>query len=456
MANPLSRRLLQLAGLLSLLLIAVVVNYLLHDGSDVVNPIAEAAQRTAAMPGARLKLEVTYSAEGSSRTITGTGDGVYDGRTGRSDVQMTMALPGGRSIWVETLGDERSIYTRSSTLESLLPPGKLWLGMQPLLGHDPVNAVGSGPGAGGTLEQLKAVGGDVEEVDHQSVAGHPATRYKTTIDPAREADLFAEGGDGTLAREYEAIAAQAPDPIQVEVWIDGHGLARLVSLEQNLPTVSGGPTLTVGTRMEFFDFGHKSHIPLPPMGKVYDFTPVLRAELGLEDGHSLGPLDPPAGTKPVSVATFRRKANAVCGRAYIEARALLPPEQRLMDRLELLGPNPADPAAALPLLRRVARWVEGPIYRLWRRQFGELVAVVPPPGEAATYRRFLSLEAQSTEWALASARAFQIGLTKMPNAAGQTDKHHRQEAEAKKIGAELGIPVCTEKLVASNSSAEPA
>ena len=50
--NPLSRRLLQLAGLLSLLLIAVVVNYLLHDGSDAINPIAEAAKRTAAMPGA--------------------------------------------------------------------------------------------------------------------------------------------------------------------------------------------------------------------------------------------------------------------------------------------------------------------------------------------------------------------------------------------------------------------
>jgi hypothetical protein len=453
-ANPLSRRLLQLAGLLSLLLIAVVVNYLLHDGSEVVNPIAEAAQRTAAMPGARLKFEITYSSENTSKTITGTGDGVYDGRTGRSDVQVTMPLPDGGSMWVEALGDDRTIYTRSSTLESVLPPGKLWLGMQPLLGHDPGNALGGGPGAQGILEQLKAVGGNVEEVDHQSVGGHPTTRYKTTIDPSREAEFFAQGGDRTLAREYEAIAEQAPEPIQVEVWIDGHGLARLIDLEQKLPIAPGGPALTIGTRMEFFAFGHKSTIPLPPKSKVFDYTPVLRAELGLEDGHSLGPLDPPAGAKPLSAAAFRHKANAICGRAYTEARALLPQEQRLIERIKLMAPDAANPTAVLPLLRGLANWLEGPIYRLWHRQFRELTALVPPPGEAASYRRFQLLEVQSTEWALAEARAFQIGLTKMPNAAGQKDEHHRQEMEARKIAAELGIPTCTKKLSAENSSAE--
>jgi len=453
-ANPLSRRLLQLAGLLSLLLIAVVVNYLLHDGSEVVNPIAQAAQRTAAMPGARLKFEVTYSSDASSTTVTGTGDGDYDGRTGRSDVQMTMSLPGGHSIWVEALGDDRETFTRSSTLESLLPPGKLWLGMQPLLGHDPVGGMGSGPGARGILEELKAAGADIEEVDHQTVSGHPATRYRTTIDPAREADVAEANGDRALAREYEAIAEQAPDPIGVEVWIDGHGLARLVDLTQKLPTTSGGPTLTVDTRMEFFDFGHKSHMPLPPKREVFDYTPVLRAELGLEDGHSMGPLTPPAGAKPLSAAAFRHKADQICGKAYAEARALLPQEQRLLDRLELMGPHPADPTAALPLLRRLARWVEGPIYRLWHRQFGELTALAPPASQAAAYHRFQLLEVKSTEWALASARAFQVGLTKMPD--DQKARHKQQEAEVRRIGDELGIPACTERLTASNSSAEPA
>lgn len=453
MADPLSRRLLWLAGLLSLLLIAVVVNYLVHDDSEVVHPIAEAAQRTAAMPGARLKVEVTYSAAGSSKTIVGTGDGVYDGRTGRSDVRMTMSTPEGGSVWVEALGDDRAIYTRSSTFESLLPPGKLWLGMQPLLGHDPQGALGGGPAAEGILEGLKAAGGDVEEVDHQSVGGHSTTRYKTTIDPSREADLFKARGERALAREYEAIAARAPDPIEVEVWIDGHGLTRMVDTVQKLPTTGGDP-LTVETRMEFLDFGHRSSIPLPAKGKVFDYTPILRAELGLEDGRSLGlSTAAAAAAKPLSAAAFRHKATAICRRSYGEARALLPPEQRMMERLELLDRDEVEGGAAIPLLRRIAHWVEGPIYRLWRRQFRELVALVPPPDQAAAYRRFEKLEVQGTEWALASARAFRIGLTKMPNAAPQKTEHLRREAEAKKIAAELGIPICTEKLVAANSSA---
>jgi hypothetical protein len=445
---------LRLAGLLSLLLIAVVVNYLLHDGSEVVNPIAEAAQRTAAMPGARLRLEVTYGSETSSRTVTGTGDGVYDGRTGRSDLQMTVALPDGRSIWVEALGDERETFTRSSTLEPLLPPGKLWLGVQPLLGHEPLGEVGSGPGARGLLEELKAGGADIEEVDHQSVSGHPTTRYRTTLDPAREADIAAAAGDRALAREYEAIAAQLPDPIGVEVWVDDHGLARLVDLRQQLPSRSGGPDLTVETRMEFFDFGHKAKIPLPPRRKVFDYTPILRAELGLEDGHGLGPLTPPAGGKPLPAAAFRRKGNAICGRAYEEARALLPTERRILERLKLMGSKPADPGAALPLLRAFARWVEGPYFRFWHRQFRELVSLVPPARQAEAFRRFHLLEASSAEWGMAEARAFKIGITKMPTTDAQTAKRKRQEAQVKRLGRALGIPACTKELAISTSDGE--
>jgi hypothetical protein len=451
-ANPLSRRLLWLAGLLSLLLIAVVVNYLVHGGSEVVNPIAAAAQRTAKMPGARLKLEITYSSEVSSKTISGIGTGVYDGRTGRSDIQMTMTLPEGKSVWTESVGDERNIYTRSSTFESLLPPGKLWLGMQPLLGHNPEDQIGSGTGTQGILDQLKAVGGDVEEVDHQTVGGHPTTRYKTSIDPSHEAKVAEDAGAPALAREYEAIAAQLPEPIEVEVWIDGKGLARLISVTQKLPITPDGKTLDITTRMEFFAFGHKSDIPLPPKHKVFDYTPILRAELGLEDGTSFGPLAPPAGTKPLTATAFRHQANAICGRAFGKARELLPPVRSLLERLKGLGPH--DPATDMPLLRRLSHWLEGPTLSLWRREFRELRALAPPAEDAATFRRFLLLEAKTTEWSLAGARAYQIGLTKMPNSQGQADRHKQQDEEVKRLGTELGIPKCTEKLDAANSSAE--
>jgi len=455
-ANPLSRRLLQLAGLLSLLLIAVVVNYLLHDGSDVVNPIAEAAQRTAAMPGARLKFEVTYGAEGSSTTITGTGDGDYDGRTGRSDVQMTMSLPDGRSVWVESVGDRRNIYTRSSELESQLPPGKLWLGMQPLLGHEPLGGMGSGPGAQGILEELKAAGGDIQELDHQSVSGHPTTRYRTTIDPSREADIAAGEGDRGLARAYEAIAEKAPEPIAVEVWVDGNGLARLVDITQKVPITPDGKALEIGMRMEFFAFGHKSHIPLPPQGAVFDYTPVLRAELGLEDGHAMGPLTPPAGTKPLTTATFRRRANEICRTGLAEARHLLPRSHELTRELEAIGPGALEADRAKPIIAATGRWYEREAWGLVRRQFRRLRALAPPAEQAATYRRWMTLNAKGAEWILAQARIYQLGVAKVPGTEDHKAKERRAEREGKKLAASLGISTCESNGDDGHPDAEPA
>lgn len=441
MANPLSRRLLQLAGLLSLLLIAVVVNYLLHDGSDVVNPIARAAQRTAAMPGARLRFEVTYSAEGSSKTITGTGDGVYDGRTGRSDVQMTMPLPDGRSLWVESLGDQRNIFTRSSSLESTLPPGKLWLGMQPLLGHEPVGEMSGGPGAEGMLEELKAAGGDVEEVDHQTVGGHPTTRYKTSIDPAREADVAEESGDQALAREYEAIAERAPEPIEVEVWIDGHGLARMIAMVEKLPITPDGKTLDVTTRIEFFAFGHRSRIPLPPKRKVFDYTPVLRAELGLEDGSILGRSGPPAGAKPLSISAFRRQANAICSKALADSKSFLRRDEALTARFGTFGPADLGSAEAKSLLHATGRLFEGFAEGTGRRMLDELAAVAPPARDLREYRRFLKVNAQELETLVALARINQLGVYKVPGV-DRKAVEARRTVEQEKLAASLGVPAC--------------
>lgn len=445
MANPLSRRLLRLAGLLSLLLIAVVVNYLLHDGGEVINPIAEAAQRTAAMPGARLRLEVTYSSEGSSRTVTGTGDGDYDGRTGRSDVQMTMALPDGSSLWVEALGDERDIFTRSSSLESLLPPGKLWLGMQPLLGHEPIDGMGGGPGARGILDQLKAGGSDIEEVDHQSVSGHPATRYRTTIDPSREADVAAAEGNRPLAREYEVIAEQIPEPMGVEVWIDGHGLARLIDVTQKLPITPDGKALEVNTRMEFFAFGHKTNIPLPPKRKVFDYTPVLRAELGLEDGHEMGPLVPPAGARPLSASAFRRRARRICRVGLAESRHLLPRSRELTRELRALGPDGLRSVQAKPIIVATGRWYERSAWGLVRRQFRRLSALAPPAASAADYRRWMILNAKGAEWILAEARIYQLGIAKVPGTEDHKAAEHAAERESKRLAGVLGISPCEAK-----------
>jgi hypothetical protein len=440
-ANPLSRRLLWLAGLLSLLLIAVVVNYLVHDGSEVVNPIAEAAQRTAAMPGAKLKIELTFSSESSSRTVSGSGTGNFDGHTGRSDARMTVALPDGRSVWIQSVGDSQTFYTRSSEIAEALPPGKQWLEMQPMLGRDPQKALGQGAGAEGMLEELKATGGGIEEVGHQSVSGHPTTRYKASISPAQMAETLSEGGHGALAQEYENIAEQAPDPIQVEVWIDGHGLTRLVDTVQKLPLTSG-TTIDMETRMEFFAFGHKAKIPLPPQHTVLDYTPVMRAELGMMDGHSFGSLTAPAGAKPLTAAAFSHRVRGMCAALQAQVQKILPRDHELISRFKGLDRSDLESGAAKPLLQATGRWIEGFAEGIGRSFIRRSVAVAPPAKDAADYRRYLTLSAQELEYLLAEARVYQLGGFKVPGADDHKAEEKKNEAELKKLAATLGIPSC--------------
>jgi len=115
----LAKRLLWLAGLLGVLLIGVVVIAALHG--DGLNPVTAAAERTAAMPGARIALEVSYSGEGEAGTIDGHGAGVYNARTGRSRTHLSLPVSG-ETITTYSVGDRRSVHLRGPSLAPALPP----------------------------------------------------------------------------------------------------------------------------------------------------------------------------------------------------------------------------------------------------------------------------------------------------------------------------------------------
>ncbi len=438
MDDPLSRRLLWLAGLLSVLLIAVVVNYLLHGGAAALNPVAQAAERTAAMPGAHLKLQVTYSAAGGSRAIVGTGRGAFDARGDRARIELSVPVPGQATVNVESVGDARKVFLRSSAIAGELPPGKEWLGMEPLLGHDPETAFGGR--AEGTLRMLEAVA-QVERVDREIVRDHQTTRYKTTIDLARVAGLLAEKGEAEPAREYEAFAERAPAPIPVEVWIDDRGLLRLVRMVQQLPTADGGPELTMDMRMEYFAFGAHPKVALPSRSRVLDYTPALRAELGMTDGRSLGSLRPPAGARPLSAAAFRRRATAICRGVAGEAKRLLSQADGLIERMEGMRRGVTDPVEARPLAMAYGLRVGEPLYRLARRGTLRLAALVPPRDRVAAYRRYLTLDVEQLEGVLGQARALQVGAFNSP-AIHDTAARETAAKKRRKLVSSLGISSC--------------
>ncbi len=450
--TPFAKGCLWLAGFLALLLIGVVVNYLLHGGTEGLNPVAQAAEETAATPGSRVRMEITYTVAGSSRTVTGNGGGVFDSKSGRARVTLSVPAADGTTVESESRGDARTVYVRSSALAAQLPAGRQWLEMEPLLGHDPETAFGDN-GAQGTLGMLEATSGGVEEVDHESVHGHLTTRYRAKVAMSEVAQLARERGKMAVAREYEAIAAMEPDPIPVEVWVDESGLARLVRITEPL-SASSGLAMTMDMRMEFFYFGPQKKVALPPRGQVFDYTPVMRAELGMLDGTNFGPLGPPAGSAPLSVAAFHRRTAAICRSGEAYTKSWMPRERELTEKLKALGPGSLSSGAAKPLLQATGRWYEVHPVPVMRRLLARMAALAPPARYASDYRRYLRLNAEQGEWFLVEARELQVGVLKLNSEAHKTEKAAQKE-ERKKLASSLGIPAC-EKESGSGSSSQAA
>ena len=111
--------------------------------------------------------------------------------------------------------------------------------------------------------------------------------------------------------------------------------------------------------------------------------------------------------------------------------------------------------AAKPIYRSIGHWFEGPAMKLWLREFRDLVKLAPPPGDAASYRRFLVLEAAGSEWGLAEARAYRLGYGKVGASKGEAEEKRRR-AERRKLATGLGIEACTKQLTGSNTNSQPA
>jgi hypothetical protein len=432
-----------------LIAIALALILLARGGSaGGTNAMVEAAKKTAKISGAKMAMEVTYSAEGSPTSIVGTGSGSYNAKTGLSEANLSVPIPGQATLSMESVGNARVVYMRSPMFAGQLPPGVEWLGLEPLLGRSEETAFGSDGSPQSSMQMMQAVG-SVEKLGRQTVRGHLTTRYKGDVDASKAASFLADNGEKSLAKEYEAIAEKGTDKIEFEAWIDRRGLARQLREVVELPAVDGH-SLTMDMRMQFYDFGAKPKIALPAKHLVLDETPMLRAELGLVDGTSLGRLKAPAAAKPLSRKAFRARAAVVCHKVEGEALRLEHAHLELLEQAKDTAPGSLTPSEAKPFLDAYGARLGEPLYRIMRRGTLRLARLRPPAADAGDYRRYLTLDAQQSEWMLAASRAMRLGAFKS-TAVNRKSASHRESAERQRLAKKLGIGSCEKSTVSAQT-----
>jgi hypothetical protein len=437
--EPLSRRLLTLAALLSVLLIAVVVNSALRSDGNPLNPIAAAAVRTQSAPGARFAIEAIYTSAALPQAVVAHGSGAYNARTGRSRATLEVPSPAGTQR-IEPVGDQRTIYTRSEAISSELPPGRPWLGVEPWMGRSESAALVSSESTAGQLEMLRAVASDVQSVGEESVRGIPTHRYRGRIELDRYSQLLRQEGKAGSAREYEQLAKQMPGPLEVEVWIDDEGMARRLREVMTLPSASGRPPVTMDMRVDLFSFAAAPSVKLPASDEVFDSTPLTQAELDLFDGESAKRLIAPAGG-PLPMSAYRQRSSAICGgieNRIEDLKERAAPEQAAIERFARSGgPSSHSAQETLRAFRSISYAYFEPALTAIEVGLGRLGRLSPPAERVAAFHHFMQQTAIYLEIDRAETRAVEVGRLKL--AQSLSDRLHSMTGPIARATRDAGL-----------------
>lgn len=275
--QPLSLRLLQAAGVLSLLLILVVVNsFLNHSGGESPlnpNPVAAAAQRTEEVPGMRMNMTMEFRTE-SQPPITITGKGTYNGETNLAQFAYSGAFQGQQMEFDAILGED-AWYFRYRQLAGKMPEGKEWIKLEGFPGQKDASTPGVG-GPDDSLRMLRSTGA-VRRLGRAKIDGVPTTRYRVAMTPAGLVEGLRAQGKDELAEQMEAVEARIVGPVRAEVFIAPNGMLRRM---RTLATeLIDSKTVTTEIRFDLFDFGIHPEIVVPDDSQVLELGPELEERL---------------------------------------------------------------------------------------------------------------------------------------------------------------------------------
>jgi hypothetical protein len=271
--EPLSVKLLQAAGVLSLLLILVVVNSFLNNSGGESpfdpNPVAAAAEQTREIPG--MRIEMTMHVAGSTDgSVTISGDGAFNGDADLGEFSFAATTPKGQVQFDAILG-ESAWYFRYPQFSGQLPEGKEWVKLEGLEAQSQKDEMGiESPD-----ELLEAVGagGSVERIGQVKVRGAQTTRYRVMLSPEEALEILRAQGKTESAEQLESGSAQFTGPIQADAFIDRDGILRRVITSTTFDVE--GQTISSDARMDFFAFGVEPDIQVPDDSAAYDMSPML-------------------------------------------------------------------------------------------------------------------------------------------------------------------------------------
>ena len=279
-------------------------------GSTVSTKLVSDAVSTTSNGGAfRIAISGSFRIPQLNRPIPLNGSGIVDPRTRSGKVTVDMSslsgLLGGQlgqtaggALKIDEVFAQHVIYMKAPFYARFLPKGKSWLrldiqqfGRKFGINVDQLTQF-SGGDPRQTLDQLRAVSGDVKKVGSGTVRGVPTTHYRATVDLNRYPKRLPAAQRASAEQSVKRLIQLTHiSKIPEDLWIDSQKRVRRIRLVYSFQpaNASKGQKVSFDETLDLYDFGVRESIAAPPASQTVDFTSLLSQ---LSQGRGLGRTGP--------------------------------------------------------------------------------------------------------------------------------------------------------------------
>ena len=238
--------------------------------------VAQAATSTQDAGSAKMAMEMKMS--GGAQDMTMTAEGAFEFASQRGSMVMDMGSLGGPIGMgkLEMIMDGTIVYM--SVPEGMGAPTP-WIKMDlEAMGKTADLSQLSGLGNSdptATMQMLRGVSDDVEEVGTEEIRGVSTTHYRANVDMDKAIAEAPKKARRAMKQQFESLGTSS---FPVDVWIDDDDLLRRQTFTMDLSKAASGgaPAGSVPTSMtvsmDLYDFGTEVNVEPPPAKDVTDMS----------------------------------------------------------------------------------------------------------------------------------------------------------------------------------------
>jgi hypothetical protein len=250
-----------------------------------LDPVAQAASRTAATGSSRVEFTMEMRVAGRSVHASGAGAFAYGDPRGFLTFRMDLPEVGDVTMEMRMVGTKLYMHMPAAFAGEGLPSGKEWIGIDLA---ESLERAGLGSldftrqqDPAQMLQYLRAASADVAEAGYDVVRGVATTKYSGHLDLRKALEVGVDALGGSEAEREQArkgltamLDQVGSSSVPFEVFIDGQGLLRRLTMTMSM-TIEN-ERLEMSMEMDYFDFGVQIDVQAPPAASVYDVTSTLQ------------------------------------------------------------------------------------------------------------------------------------------------------------------------------------